>query len=394
MEEIIICPQCNNIIYSEKCNLCNYIISKDNLLIDIVHSEYNKALLLLDNKGIMEAWEKMKDAIMIFPYLLIPLKFCFYLSLEVGEYQMSIEYLNQLKPLMKEEEYINLLKLLSGNIKIYNSILINISTGYSIDELSYIHLHLLFLQRNKNYDIEKVKECLNNYYNYFNIQEKKIISKYQLLLGSISIIILIIFIISNNNNLTRLMNESKYFQIRNIDLVKEIKEGEKKLQMQNSSDLLLSILSELYVKENIQECSNILINNPHLINHIEYLNQTFIIEEICKRLYSSKDYDSILSIDYESKKTPDALYYQSIKNSNDRINSIEKFVNRYPSYDWYTAPFLRELFDYYEYKDSSKAMQYAEKLKEYLKEHPEEIYKKYYSKKIKDYFFNGDKDEL
>lgn len=400
MEKLIYCPKCNNKLDNGKCNNCNYIIGNEKLLIDLLHSKYNEAIELLNSKRIVEAFEKIKYSIKLYPYSIHPLKFYFYLSLEVGEYRKSFECLNQLSKFISKDEYDEMFSFLSKSINIYNSILNNKLIKLNLKEISFIHLYILYLKNQKVYNQREIISKLSNYDISFEKLEIKSFRKSKLVFSSFIFILfigIIVLVINGKKTFNDLSN--KVDKLENIQekLVKEKNHLKKINQEIRSVDSMVALFSDNYKNGNYLKSAKIVINNPKIIKRIKKLKQIFLIEELCNKLYFKGLSNTVLQIDYNSKITPDAFYQEKIKEiikSPQRIINIEEFVSKFPLNDWYTAPLLNELFYYYENRDHKKASQYGSMIKTYVEVHKEDIYKKWYSNRIKQYLQEGDFNEF
>ncbi|MDP8269523.1 MAG: hypothetical protein P9L97_12430, partial [Candidatus Tenebribacter davisii] len=228
METLIICPDCNNLLKSTKCDNCSYEINNEQILIDLVYSEYNNALELCENKMVYSAWKKMEEVIKLYPFLLIPLELCFYLAIEFGEYDKAIEYLNQMQSLISEEQVKLLSNLLSTNIGVYNQILSDKRiTELSLEELTFIQLYLLKLKNNKKCNLHQIDSYLNNYSPNLIETNHRSIKKYKrmlfllVFLASILILLLSYFTKQSSRVLTDDLN---IYKQNKIDMLNQIEE--------------------------------------------------------------------------------------------------------------------------------------------------------------------------
>jgi len=392
METLIICPDCNNLLKSTKCDNCSYEINNEQILIDLVYSEYNNALELCENKMVYSAWKKMEEVIKLYPFLLIPLELCFYLAIEFGEYDKAIEYLNQMQSLISEEQVKLLSNLLSTNIGVYNQILSDKRiTELSLEELTFIQLYLLKLKNNKKCNLHQIDSYLNNYSPNLIETNHRSIKKYKrmlfllVFLASILILLLSYFTKQSSRVLTDDLN---IYKQNKIDMLNQIEELQNESNMVNRIDSLFSFFSHNYYHNKNIDCGNLLIQNPEIIEQIKGYNLNFMIENVCDNLYYDGKYELVNNIDYKSEKKPHAFFkhiMKKAKDSNDRIACIKEFVEEYPLYEYYTAPLLKELFDYYLLNDETEARKYALALQKYIENHPDPMYKFWYTKKVINY---------
>jgi len=96
------------------------------------------------------------------------------------------------------------------------------------------------------------------------------------------------------------------------------------------------------------------------------------------------DYETLLKMDYECRKKPDAFYevFLKLQNDPDRIKNIIEFIDMFPKNENYSAPFLLELVKSFNSKgDSTKATFYALLLIEHVDMYPK--HKKYFNSSVK-----------
>ena len=110
----------------------------------------------------------------------------------------------------------------------------------------------------------------------------------------------------------------------------------------------------------------------------------FIYELLCEKLYDEEDYETLLKMDYECRKKPDAFYevFLKLQNDPDRIKNIIEFIDMFPKNENYSAPFLLELVKSFNSKgDSTKATFYALLLIEHVDMYPDHF--QYYNSTVK-----------
>lgn len=362
MEKSLICPNCRKLI-SKSCENCGYDSANDRNLINIVISEYNYAIKKVKNKQYEIAFNRLSEAIIIYPYSILPLYFQLSLSIELGYYQEAIKYLNQLKNYFSKDKYDEILELIKKHVNIYNQI--------KNDNSSIIERDLCKSYAHKKLIKSKEKDKIKNNWKFFNY-----VSKSNLLYILIILSISILFILKNKSVSDKL-TKSKI-------LINKISQQHK--NKQNKIDHLKSI-NKYFNNKNYSKCAEILANNPSKIKLLVESNQQYIIESISEELYWKEKYRKILSIDYVSVWTVHAHYQliNNIKNNTKRIKEIEKFITKYyPNTKSYLAPFIREIFDYYYPKNKEKAKEYSNMMKNYIDMFPNIIeYENYYSNKMK-----------
>ena len=150
MELKIICPLCRNVFnYSSKvCSSCDYNMSENNqnfLAFETVNA-YNNSISLIQNNKYLEAWELLIEKIYFYPFIIDYFKLGFHLSILIGEYKYSFQFLNSLKGYIDIKEFDRLKEELSSQIKIYNRIIKGSDSISLDDDYTLIHLYLLYLQ--------------------------------------------------------------------------------------------------------------------------------------------------------------------------------------------------------------------------------------------------------
>jgi hypothetical protein len=392
MEELIICPECNHILRSTKCDNCNYEIKNEQILIDLIHSEYNNALELCKNKMVYSAWNKMEEVIRIYPFLLIPLEFCFLLAIEFGEYEYANEYLNQIHTLVSEEKFMLLAKLLSTNVEVYNQILSGERISELIlEELTFIQLYLLKHTRNNKYDLNEIEGFLNNYSPTIVKTDYRAIKKYKKMIIFFALIasILILLITNLSRHSSGVLKEELNIQKQNkIAVITQLEELQSASVKENRVDSLFILFSQNYYNNKYIDSGVLLVQNPEVINKVKVYNLSFMIENVCDNLYYNGNYELVNKINYESEIKPHAFFkhiMNKVNDSKDRIVFIEEYVERYPLYDYYTAPLLKELFDYYLLNDEIKARKYAIALQQYIENHSDTMYQQWFTEKVTNY---------
>jgi hypothetical protein len=392
MEKLIICPECNHILRATKCDNCDYEINNEQILIDLIYSEYNSALELCKNKMVYSAWKKMEEVVRIYPFLLTPLEFCFHLAIEFGEYNKAIQYLNQMHPFISEEKFMLLSNLLSTNVEVYNQILSGEMTFELIlEELTFIQLYLLKHTGNKKCDLSEVERHLINYSPTHAKTDNRVINKYKKMIISLilifTILILLLTSLSQHSN-RALTEELTTYEQNKIEVTTQLEELQSESINANRIDSLFILFSQNYYNSKYTDCGMLLIQNPEILRQIKVYNLTFMIENVCDNLYYDGNYELVNEIDYESEMKPHAFFrhiMNKVEDSNDRIAFIEEYVAEYPLYEYYTAPLLKELFDYYLLNDEVKARKYALALQQYVKNHSDSIYQLWFTEKVINY---------
>ena len=152
-----ICPTCDIGLSTSHCPTCDHDLNEDILLVNLVQSEYNRALAQAKNKNYLEAWTVMRDSLGIYPYLPVPIGFAYYLAIQVGEYQYAYECLNRLNSVSTDQEFHREYQYLKNQVNIYNEIVqdnvLKSSTSHNLSLIHYYLLHLLSgeKQQKKNY---------------------------------------------------------------------------------------------------------------------------------------------------------------------------------------------------------------------------------------------------
>jgi len=166
MELIFICPKCEFQFKGEdlKCSFskCDYEIRHDIPLIETVVDSYNSSLKHYSDNNIIKAFNVLDSNIYIYPFIKKPLELGYYLSLEIGEYDKCSQYLNSLKTSLEISDYNDKVNLLNSHINIYNRILENDSDLIIRNNLSVIHLYLVYLKAIKKNEGKILKKLFKN----------------------------------------------------------------------------------------------------------------------------------------------------------------------------------------------------------------------------------------
>ena len=401
-----ICPTCHTGVSTRHCPSCDYDLNQDKLLVNLVQSEYNRALTLAQNRNYLEAWRVIRDSVTIYPYLHVPIKFAYYLAIEVGEYRYAHECLNRLRPVLTDEQFQVELQHLKNQVKSYNQILqykgLQSSTSHDLSFIQYYLLHLLSGEKQQKKNYLKILAGFDSSFSdvlKFRTRPLKpwkymVLGLSLALLGSFSIAF---FIFKNTNReLSGTKNQLGTLHDRNdslntvlftfTDSLSRLQGARPGLLEETEKSKLLSNFLMHYHNNEYENSANILVDHAQLIPVLKQSKLTSLIEDISEYLYTSKNYISVVGINYDSHYTPHAMY-QLINLSNDadleeRIDKLKKYVDRYPHHPSYAAPFLRELFDYYKESDRELAYKYANRLQEYLSIYPDPEHMKYFSSEV------------
>ena len=391
---ILICPKCNKIISGRSCSECDYRINNEEILLEKVINEYNKALQLAKHKRLLEAWNIIRNAVIVFPYIVKPLEFAFYLSIEVGEYQQANNYFNQIKSYLTIETQQDMKDLLLKNVNVYNDILNNNFVDYNnLEDLSYVHLILLKLKKDTNIDRNKIIRGLEEFNTYSVTNNNKKFNKIALWITGAALIVSIIFIliIINKENIYKNELYDKNQDLNNF--TEQIVLLENEITNKKELDSLLFSINDVYQNGNYKSCADLIIAHQQVIKRIKELKLTNILEDISENLYYTNQFDLVMKMEYKSEFTPHAFFrklMREVESDNDRLKNIELFVKEYPLYKYYTAPLLKELFDYYRPIDSLKALEYAVRLKEYVLKNSSEKYKQWFTQEVRAYAEKGE----
>jgi len=381
-----ICPKCHILLEKENCDSCGYNSAADTLLRSILHSEYNKALKEAKGSRLECAWNRIKNAILIYPFDAEALRLCFVLSIENGDFQFARACLKRLKTAINPKTYRSMQEELSSAAKKLTSLLEN--TTDRLSSLSSYTLNELVLLLNMETDDRLrqhiAKELAKRDADIgLRLSIARITRKYQyripIIIGLAIVctvaVWLIISVISYQRDIDQLQSTLEDTS-QSLQMVSDSLSHAKE-QLHTGARHKSSLLSWFAAFENgdFVRCSEMLSEDSELVRGLQESHLGPLLERLNTKLFESGEYRLILANGVESSEIPHAMYHVANehygKDQAARIGVLEQFVTRYPDYPSYTGPFLREIFDYYVEKEPTRAKHYADLLIRWSQNHEE-----------------------
>jgi len=390
-ELIRICPNCGQLVKSLECEHCNYSLSDDQLLESIVLRKYNRSLALLESQSILQAWDEIREGMVIFPFLVTPLLYAFYLAIEVGEFESAQIYLTRLKPALQESVFLSMKRMLTSHTEVFNSIISSKEHRTPPPAtLTFIQHYLLYLIGDNSESQALHQKALIESESTFTFlsREPELIMRRIPYWGWIVITVLLGGSITGWGvyfNKSHMLQENEFAlqetHITSQALEDSVSTLSTQLEREMSSVKSLSLSHsklvstlELYNTEDLGDFTETLLQQPELLIHLTEFGIYDPIEAVCAFLYREKRYKDLVDLRYESRLTPHAKYYlineARADSSSDFIHLLEDFVNQYPTLESYIAPYLREIIDYYMIENRGIAREYAIMLDQYLTAQP------------------------
>jgi len=379
-----ICPKCLIPLEKENCSICGYDSSADSLLTSIYHSEYNKSLKEVKNGILERGWNRLKNAILIYPFDIEGLRLCFVLSIENGDFDFAHACLYRLRSAINLDSYKSMEEELSHYIERVKSLI-----GKTMDRsssLSSYTLYELVLLLKKEKDDELRKQIAQELSKRdvdialrLSIVRTKGKTRYRLpiALGVIGVSLALVWL---SITVVRYQSDLKQMRSSNTDISESLKVIGDSLsgigiQLNTVTDSKNSLLNwfDAFEHRDFRKCGEMLSRDSSLIVDLQASNLSPMLHRLNNRLYDIGEYRLILANGVQSIEVPHAMYHIANeyygKDQEARIDILVQFVTRYPSYPSYTGPFLREIFDYYIDRDRSKAQPYADLLIKWSENH-------------------------
>ena len=398
MEINIICPECSTITkYQVNCENCGYHLGNDELLIFHVLVNYNKALNLIRDNRLVDAWRILKPAIHMYPYEVTSLFFSFKLAQQCGEFEFAHHILGVLCRVISDDYRNKFTAELNENIATYNNILTDKAYSPSDhDNLLLIHYYLLYLKSgHDNLYISKMQLFDTTIQDGPTTPSLTLVNKKSIAALCLALVLVITVSIYQFYQNERL--ETLYANLTNREKSArdDLDSTQRQLALQNDKTAKLP-------KRDIEEERVLDINRNKILNleklGIEDQEYAAIINELCAGLYRQGDYSSILKIAKETKIDvqilPHADYRLARKTLNNDIESgikaTEAWVSKFPDYPAYTAEALYTLVKYYSTRNMVAARKYASQLKKYVMNYETGEYRQYYNSAVKRILRNDD----
>ena len=158
-----ICPKCLVPLEKENCSNCGYDSAADALLRSIFRSEFNKSLREAKEARLERAWNRLKNAILIYPFDIEGLRLCFVLSIENGDYSFANACLHRLKSAINLESYESMREELSHSIDKVRSLIEKTTDRLSSLSSYTLYELVLLLKKEKDYGHRKqIRKELSN----------------------------------------------------------------------------------------------------------------------------------------------------------------------------------------------------------------------------------------
>lgn len=371
MESVkIICHNCNTIsIGIGNCDNCNHDLNQLKVLYITALSGYNRSIKLIEQKNIIKAWGIIKEQLNICPFLVDLLQLGYLLALEKGNYEYVYKILNQLKPVIADDEYQIKLSRLQDHIKTYNRI---VNNDLKFDEqndqnYSLYHLTVLYTISGtavKNIILEQIQQIDPIFSSSLGLIIKPQKNKLKIiLLGILTIFSLCIFIFYWNNTILIELNKELSNKINNS-----------KIEIDEQKRINTSFYKLIQSIDNKNDVETIEIIKMNENSKIFDGDKSFILNDLCKRLYDEKKYELLLEVPYNYYRKPDAFYYVYLQNKNlsNRYQKIEEFIKLFKNNNNYIAPLLEEIVKYYgSISNDQKAYKYAILLENHVTDYPD-----------------------
>jgi len=213
-----------------------------------------------------------------------------------------------------------------------------------------------------------------------------------------------------NNHFSRLSNSNKNLIENNQGLINNnqvLSDNIHKQQelLQSAIDERISAQKEteiLKIKHEQLEAFMTRLNNNQFIQSANYLSEKVsvdyvidnlgvvgvgYIDNLCDKLYSTANYEEVLSIKYSCEKSADSFYRLYLKDQSNprRIEYIEQFIEMFQPNNtkYYSAPLLEELIYYYKKTNNILACNYFDLLEEHIVSFP--AHNKWVTSRINNY---------
>jgi hypothetical protein len=372
-----LCPKCLVPLEKENCINCGYDSAADAFLRSIFRSEFNKSLREAKEARLERAWNRLKNAMLIYPFDIEGLRLCFVLSIEHGDYSLANACLNQLKSAINWESYESMRQELSHFIDRFNSLI-----GKTTDRLSSLSSYTLYelvLLFKKEKDVGQRREIANELSNRdtdialrLSVVRETGSSRYRIpiTVGVIGVCIVLVWL---SISVMKYQSDLEEMRSTQTDISKSLKVvgdslSSAEIQLNTVTNSKSSLLSwfDAFEHGDFNKCGEMLSRDSNLVRDLQGSHLEPMLHRLNNKLYELGEYRLILANGVQSTEVPHALYQVANeyygKDQDARIDILVRFVTRYPNYPSYTGPFLREISDYYTERDRSKARHYADLL--------------------------------
>jgi len=379
-----ICPKCLIPLENENCSTCGYNSSADSLLRSILHSEYNKALKEAKGGRLERAWNRLKNAILIYPFEIEGLRLCFVLSIENGDFSFANACLCRMKSAIDLESYKSMQEELSHSIDRVRSLVEKTTDRLSSLSSYTLYELVLLLKKEKDDGLRKqiTKELSNRDADIalrLSIVRTKVSSQYQIpiAVGLIGVCIALVWL---SITVVRYQRDLKEMTSIQTDISESLRVvGDSHSSVRNELNTITQSKSTLLAWFNAFEnrkfckCGEMLSHDSTLISDLQGSHLGPMLHRLNNKLYELGEYKLILANGVQSNEVPHAMYQVANeyygKDQDARIDVLVEFVTKFPNYSSYTGPFLREIFDYYIERDPSRAKDYADLLIKWSQNH-------------------------
>lgn len=380
----IICPKCLIPLEKENCSNCGFDSSADAPLRSIFRSEFNKSLREAKEARLERAWNRLKNAILIYPFDIEGLRLCFVLSIENGDYSLANACLHRLKPAINLESYESMREELSHSMNRVRSLIEK--TTDRLSSLSSYTLYELVLLFKKAEDDGQRKQIAKELSNRdadialrLSVIRTKGSSRYRIpiAVGAIGVCIALVWLSISVVRYQRDLEEMRSTQTDISESLKAVGDSLSSAEIQLNTVTISksSLLSwfDAFEHGDFRKCGEMLSRDSNLVLDLQKSHLAPMLHRLNNRLYELGEYRLILANGVQSIEVPHAMYQVANEyygNDQDaRIDILVRFVKRFPTYPSYTGPFLREIFDYYIERDRSKARHYADLLMKWSQIH-------------------------